>query len=507
MKERLKELMLKFEGKRILVVGDIMLDKTTRGSVSRISPEAPVPILDIEQENYSAGGAGNVAANIASLGAHCQLAGIIGKDEDSVILLNTLQKAGVETQAIIQDSPVTIRKERILAGEHHILRIDSEPSDGFSDKALSALSSKTISLVAASDAIIISDYHKGTLTEHLAQAIINAAKKAKKPIVADAKPDTIEWYHGATLVSINKKEALDFGETTESSAEKLAKKLSSALFITQGSEDGLLFDSKLQRIAVPKTHLIDKSGAGDTTTATLGLSLACGATLVDAAHLANHAASIVISKSGISTVTINEVLALLRHDISNFLRENMEVKQAVIDTQLDKIERLANAIVETYRHHKKILIFGNGGSAADAQHFAAELVGRYKMERHGLPAIALTTDTSAITAIGNDYGFDDIFSRQVGALANPGDLIIGITTSGNSPNVLKALEVAKKMGCTTYGFGGKDGGKMKDVADVCIIVPSNNTPRIQETHITIIHIVCELLEKEMAPVWKSKVVA
>ncbi|MEK6967034.1 MAG: D-sedoheptulose 7-phosphate isomerase [Nanoarchaeota archaeon] len=185
------------------------------------------------------------------------------------------------------------------------------------------------------------------------------------------------------------------------------------------------------------------------------------------------------------------------------MRENMEVKQAVIDTQLDKIERLANYIVDVYKNHKKILIFGNGGSAADAQHFAAELVGRYKMERQGLPAIALTTDTSAITAIANDYGYDEIFSRQVEALANSGDLVVGITTSGNSPNVILALEKAKKIGCKTVGFGGKDGGKLKDIADMTIIVPSSNTPRIQETHITIIHIVCELLEKEMAPHWRA----
>ena len=120
------------------------------------------------------------------------------------------------------------------------------------------------------------------------------------------------------------------------------------------------------------------------------------------------------------------------------------------------------------------------------------------MERKGLPAIALTTDTSIITAVANDYSYDDIFKRQVEALANKGDLVVGITTSGNSPNVLRAMELAHQIGATTVGMTGRDGGKIKDVADMTIIVPSNNTPRIQETHIAIIHIVCELLETEMA---------
>lgn len=140
---------------------------------------------------------------------------------------------------------------------------------------------------------------------------------------------------------------------------------------------------------------------------------------------------------------------------------------------------------------------GNGGSAADAQHFVAEIVGRFKMERRGLPALALSTDTSILTAIGNDYGFDRVFSRQVEALASPGDLVIGISTSGNSPNVLLALQLARETGCRSVGLLGKDGGSIKDVCDLALIVPTNDTPRVQEAHITMIHIVCDLLEKTL----------
>ncbi|MFK5881571.1 MAG: D-sedoheptulose 7-phosphate isomerase [Sulfurospirillum sp.] len=165
------------------------------------------------------------------------------------------------------------------------------------------------------------------------------------------------------------------------------------------------------------------------------------------------------------------------------------------------IEELQNHIYtacivasETINNGGKILLFGNGGSAADAQHIAAELSGRYKIERRGLPGIALTTDTSVLTAVGNDYGYDRVFDRQVEALAREGDLLIGISTSGNSKNVLRALSLGRNIGCKTIGLSGKDGGAMHDFCDVNIVVPSDDTPRIQEMHIMIGHIICQAID-------------
>lgn len=158
---------------------------------------------------------------------------------------------------------------------------------------------------------------------------------------------------------------------------------------------------------------------------------------------------------------------------------------------------MAILMVDTFRRGGKLLVMGNGGSAADAQHFSAEIVGRFKMERRGLPAIALTTDTSILTAIGNDYGFDAVFRRQVEALAMAGDMLVGISTSGNSPNVKSAMELAREKGCRTIGLLGKDGGSIKGLCDLALVVPSDDTPRIQEGHGLIIHIVCDLVEKAM----------
>lgn len=168
--------------------------------------------------------------------------------------------------------------------------------------------------------------------------------------------------------------------------------------------------------------------------------------------------------------------------------------QKVIETLPGDIEKACEMAVTTIKSGHKIMFCGNGGSAADAQHLAAELSGRYKKERKGLAGLALSTDTSAITAIANDYAYDVIFSRQVEALAKEGDLIIGISTTGNSNNIIKAFETGKRQRCKSIGFSGKGGGKFNGKCDLNIVVPSMETPRIQEMHIMIGHIICQAID-------------
>jgi D-sedoheptulose 7-phosphate isomerase len=176
------------------------------------------------------------------------------------------------------------------------------------------------------------------------------------------------------------------------------------------------------------------------------------------------------------------------------LTSHKQTIQDTINSLQEDIKKACMLAVDTLKNGNKILIFGNGGSAADAQHIAAELTGRYKVERKGLPAIALTTDTSALSAIANDYGYDQVFSRQVEALANRDDLLLAISTSGNSQNVVNALEVGKQIACNSIAFTGKGGGVMQQMCDVNIIIPSSNTPRIQEMHILIGHIICGAID-------------
>jgi D-sedoheptulose 7-phosphate isomerase len=185
----------------------------------------------------------------------------------------------------------------------------------------------------------------------------------------------------------------------------------------------------------------------------------------------------------------------------NGIKKQLQDHQALIDLlereMAPLIAEMSSMVSAALTNGNKLLVMGNGGSAADSQHFVAEIVGRFKMERKALPAVALSTDTSILTAIGNDYGFESIFSRQVEALAAHGDIVVGLSTSGNSPNVLKALNAARQRGCRTIGLLGKDGGSIKAVCDLALVMPSTDTPRIQEGHITVIHIVCDLVEKAL----------
>lgn len=190
---------------------------------------------------------------------------------------------------------------------------------------------------------------------------------------------------------------------------------------------------------------------------------------------------------------------MINEYISNQVKKSIDVKQKLLDSQelMNLIQEVALKCVEVYKNGNKTLIAGNGGSAADAQHIAGEFVSRFYFDRPGLASMALTTDTSIMTAIGNDYGYEKLFSRQVQANGVKGDLFIGISTSGNSANVIEALKECKKKGITTVGLTGEKGGKMAEMCDFCIRVPSNETPRVQEVHILIGHVICAVVEESI----------
>lgn len=189
----------------------------------------------------------------------------------------------------------------------------------------------------------------------------------------------------------------------------------------------------------------------------------------------------------------------MKNNIVAQIKDSINVKNQMLENEnyIELIITISNNIIDAYKNNKKILLCGNGGSAADAQHIAAELVSRFKLERKGLPAIALTTNTSVLTAIGNDYNYDCIFEKQVEAFGQEGDILIAISTSGNSNSIIQSIIKAKDLGLKTISFLGKNGGTCKDYADINFIVPSDDTPRIQEAHIMIGHIICDIVEKSL----------
>jgi D-sedoheptulose 7-phosphate isomerase len=195
---------------------------------------------------------------------------------------------------------------------------------------------------------------------------------------------------------------------------------------------------------------------------------------------------------------MNRTSKILTEDVIRYaVQESIEVKTRLLEQHVAAITHLTEILISALRAGSKLVLFGNGGSAADAQHVAAELVNRFQMDRDALAAIALTTDTSILTSASNDFDFEQIFSRQVRALVQKGDVVIGISTSGNSYNVINGVIAAKEKGATTVGFVGRSGGELKDLVDVCCHVPSDSTARIQEAQITIWHAIVEVVEREM----------
>jgi D-sedoheptulose 7-phosphate isomerase len=187
----------------------------------------------------------------------------------------------------------------------------------------------------------------------------------------------------------------------------------------------------------------------------------------------------------------------MKEFITSQIKNSYEIKKAILEDNklIELISNIGEILIKTYKSGNKLLIAGNGGSAADAQHIAGELVSKFYFDRPALPAIALTTDTSILTAIGNDYGYEKVFSRQIEANGVKGDVFLEISTSGNSKNIIEGIKTAKNKDILTIGLTGRNGGKMKDLCDYCICVPSDETPRIQEAHILIGHILCSIIEE------------
>ncbi len=493
-----------FTKKSVLVIGDCMLDKYLYGQVTRISPEAPVPVVKIVSQDYILGGACNSANNIASFGATVYLAGVVGNDDQGKILEETLKKKNIKSLIVKDPSRPTTIKERIIAGNNYqLLRIDHEKTSPLSEEIGKKVFELIKEKIKTIDGILISDYAKGVISEKLIKSIIKLANENKKIITIDGKPQHVSFFKGCSLLTPNLKEASEMTGIEQDiimMGNKLVKLLDSNIFITRGSEGISIFDKNLKHTHIPSlkaTKIIDVTGAGDTVIAVATLALCSGMSLIEAAELSNYAAGLVVQKPGTATITQEELESTYQSEISHYLTESIEVKQKVIAEQVGKIEKAAEMFINAYKKGNKIISFGNGGSASDAQHLVGELVGRFKIERRALPAIALTNDSSVVTAIANDYGFEHVFERQLEAIASKGDVVVGISTSGDSPNVINAIKKAKELGCKTLGLTGKEGGQLVSLCDVAIVVPSFNTPRIQETHIAIIHILCELLDKQL----------
>jgi len=319
MKTRLKSIIQKFHKAKILVVGDLILDEFIWGKVERISPEAPVPVVWVNSESFMPGGASNVANNIAALGGKGIIAGIIGDDRNGKLLIGELEKRNVDTSGVVIDAerPTTL-KTRIIAHHQQVVRVDREKSGAIEDNLLEQILCFVREKIAVIDAIVIEDYGKGVVIPRLLAEVISLAKKHKKIITVDPKVSHFSYYRGVTAITPNEQEAQSAAGVKiqdDGGINKVGKKLLKELeldsvLITLGENGMRLFEKKgtVTHIPTVAQEVFDVSGAGDTVIAAFTLALASGATKLEAAHLANFAAGIVVSKVGTAVSTREELL-------------------------------------------------------------------------------------------------------------------------------------------------------------------------------------------------------
>jgi D-beta-D-heptose 7-phosphate kinase/D-beta-D-heptose 1-phosphate adenosyltransferase len=315
--ENIRKIIPKLRGKKVLVFGDLMLDEHIWSKVSRISPEAPVPIADVIQINHVPGGCGNVASNISALGGIPLLVGIIGRDSSGDKLRKALSKAKISASNIIVDPKrPTILKSRIIAGSQHVIRVDREDRSILSSKLIATIIKRLKKLVPQVDAVVVSDYGKGAVTEETAQTIISLARKFKKPVATDPKGVDYSKYKGATIVTPNLREAaiaarrviVDEKSLIKAGSVLLRALKTEYLLVTRGRDGMSLFgkDGAAYIPAVPR-EVFDITGAGDTVIATLSLALAAGASMKNATILSNYAASVVVAKIGTAPCSRDEL--------------------------------------------------------------------------------------------------------------------------------------------------------------------------------------------------------
>ena len=341
----------KFDRCNILVVGDLMVDEYLWGDVERISPEAPVQVVTIKDEDFSLGGSGNVVNNVVALGAKVSAVGVIGTGSDGQLLLNKLNELGVDIAGIFQDSNrPTTRKTRIIASNQHVLRIDRETKESISEPAFEAIAKYLEDKIPDVDVVLISDYGKGLITEALMARLIAAAQKHKKITIADPKGLDFSKYSGVSLITPNKKEAaLASGievvdETTliEAGNKILQRVGIDKLLITCGKDGMVLFDRNKApyKIRAETRQVYDVSGAGDTVLAVFGLSVASGISFEDGAVLANTSAGIVVGKVGTATVSRQELSSALKHDDISLKHKDLSELPVLIQDMKKKGKRL-----------------------------------------------------------------------------------------------------------------------------------------------------------------------
>ncbi len=461
-----------FNGCRILVAGDLMLDEYVWGEVDRISPEAPVQIVSVQSENYTLGGAGNVVNNLVSLGAKVSVAGVIGDSSDGERLLGKFTELGADTRGIIKEAGRrTTRKTRIIAAHQHVLRIDRETRKEISAQVLDMLTEFAEKTIPETDGLLISDYGKGVLTDPLLSRLIASARKHKKIVVADPKGDNFKKYSGVSVLTPNKKEAAT-ASGIEIKDDSLLLKAGNTLLentgienllITCGKEGMVLFEPNKPpyKIRAEARQVYDVSGAGDTVVAVLGLALASGLSLQAASELANTAAGIVVGKVGTATVSREELAAAWNKCPDNSLIKNKSL--ADLSRIVRELKQSGKKIVLTngcfdLLHTGHIMLFSASKQLGDVLIVAIDDdLSVRKLKGNDRPVIAARERVRILSALDSvDYvlTFSSDELKQLIETLQPDILTKG---SNYAPEEVSGYEIVERLGGRVVLFPVTDG--------------------------------------------------
>lgn len=520
-----------FRRAHILVVGPAIAEIDVHCDVTRLAPDRVMPVYRCEHQSVHPGAAALSAATIRNLGAAVSLVSPVGISGAGQALARVLAEDRIEVISPAGrpdeacDSPELWRY--LANGSRQLLQIRRSWRT-LSFAALAKQAARLLQRVDLPpyDAVLVVDAQPASLDCSDLAALSELTRARGIPLVFDAaggncspQKDMVDH------LILNESEATVFGitmgvSTTSdigSDAPRLAAAASANVLLTQGRRGATLArlvpgeherpGSPGSIAPVPEVTVIpasprelsDRRGVGFVLSGVYTLALAAGATTCDAAFLACGAASAAAAMAGPKRLDIDALHQLAFREIEAQVSDSIELFQRIGRELLPDIDRAARILLQAYTFDRQVLVFGNGGSAAEANHLVGELTGRFKASRPGLPAISLSANDSLTTCLANDYGYEEVFARQIQTFCREGDVVIGMSTSGKSPNVVRAMEAARSRGARIIAFTGSERGPMADMADVSINIPSRTTARIQEAHLFVIHVMCDMLDRRLDP--------
>lgn len=488
---------------RMLVIGPSVVEEDVHCAVTRLAPDRAVPVLLEEATSTHPGAAALTAITMAQLGASVTLASPV--DADHWALRETMEAAGVRIIGGTGDSSPAPRLHRYVAGTRQMLQMRRHWSG---PRTPMRMLLEKISLDDFDTALIV-DALPAWFTPEDFQWLAQRRASAQTRLVFDAagaesdprplRPDAIIVNEAESRQTARLYEAED--EDHVARLRNLVTKAAPAVLMTLGRQGAVSAAHNGQIEVAPITTtpfpFSDRRGVGFVLSGVYALMLTAGASAEEAGFLACGAATAAAASPGPKRIVYDDLLKIAYHEIESEVADAREVFDRIGREHLPMIDQAARALLQAYTSGRKVLIFGNGGSAAEANHLVTEMTGRFRARRSSLPAISLSSNDALATCIANDYGYEEIFAHQIEAFCKPGDIVIGMSTSGRSPNVIRAMERAREREAVIIAFTGEDAGPMRQLADLTLAVPSRSTPRIQEAHLFVIHVMCEMLDRRL----------